>query len=110
MPDETIEAEQEQIVADSAFVQSSSGISIASAESTGRSARAVVLLKLIEGPMAPQDLSKSTDLSTEQAIQALNELHTRNLLEILVPKNDSGGPIFSVLPRGEKAAMYIQTG
>lgn len=108
MPDETIEIEQEQIEADIAFVQSSSGISIASAESTARSARAVVLLKLIEGPMAPQDLSNTTNLSSKQAMETLDELYKRDLLEMLVPEDDSDGPIFSILPRGEKTAVYIQ--
>lgn len=108
MPDETIEIEDEQIAADADFIRGSSGVSIASAESTAHSPRAVVLFELIEGPATSQDISENTALSTKRATQASNELLKRELIEVLVPESDSEGPVFGVLPRGEKAAIPIE--
>lgn len=108
MPDETIEIEDEQIAADADFIRGSSGVSIASAESTARSPRAVVLFELIEGPATSQDIGENTALSTKRATQASNELLKRELIEVLVPEGDSEGPVFGVLPRGEKAAIPIE--
>ena len=108
MPDETITAENEQIRADADFVRESSGASIASTESTGRSARAVVLFELIEGPTSARAIGNGTSLSTGQVSQALSDLENRDIVELLVSEDDSDGSIFGVLPRGEKAAVNLE--
>lgn len=108
MPDETITVENEQITADADFVRGSSGASIAATESTGRSARAVVLFELIDGPTSARAISDGTSLSAGQASQALTDLENRDIVELLVSEDGSGESIFGVLPRGEKAAVNLE--
>jgi len=110
MPNEAIESEREQMAADAGFITGENGASRASvstAQST-RSARAVVLSRLIEGPVAPQAIGTDTPISTGRAHRALTELRKRDLVELFVPKEASDGPIFGVTARGEKAAFYIE--
>ncbi|MGQ5516218.1 hypothetical protein [Halococcus saccharolyticus] len=110
MPNDAIESEREQMAADAGFIAESGGASTASvstAEST-RSARAVVLFRLIEGPVSPQAIGTDTPISTGRAHRALTELHKRDLVELLVPEEATDGPIFGVTARGEKAAFYIE--
>jgi hypothetical protein len=109
MPEEDIETEDEQIAADASFVQASSGASVSTAESTTRSARAVALFQLIEGPAAPQDIGDSTEITAGQAHSALRELRDRGLIETLIPEEASDGPVFGAVPRGENAVFYIET-
>ncbi|EMA49184.1 MULTISPECIES: hypothetical protein [Halococcus] len=110
MPNDAIESEREQMAADAGFITEAEGASTASvstAEST-RSARAVVLFRLIEGPVSPEAIGSDTPISAGRAHRALTELHKRDLVELLVPEEASDGPIFGVTARGEKAAFHIE--
>ncbi|WP_049901031.1 hypothetical protein [Halococcus agarilyticus] len=109
MPEEPIEAEEERIAEDAAFVQgSSSAESSVSTASSTRSARSAVLFRLVEGPMAPQEVGEGTSVSTGQAHRTLNELRKRELVELVVPEDASDGPIFELTVQGEKVAFHIE--
>lgn len=110
MPNDAIESEREQMAADAGFITESGGASRASMSTAGatRSARAVVLFRLIEGPVAPEAIGADTPISAGRAHRALTALHERGLVEVLVPEEASDGPIFGVTARGEKAAFYIE--
>lgn len=114
MPEDPIDAEEERIAADAGFVSGSSGTSggstasVSTAESTTRSARAAVLFRLVEGPMAPQEVSDGTRVSAGQARRTLNELRKRGLVEFVVPESASDGPVFELTVQGEKVAFYIE--
>lgn len=119
MPENPIETEEEEIAADAAFVRGSSTAakssketspSVSTAESTqsAESARAAVLFRLVEGPMAPQEASEGTTVSTGHAHRTLNELEKRDLVELLVPEDASDGPIFGLTVQGEKVTFHIE--
>ena len=116
MPEKPIETEEEEIAADAAFVRGSSTAakssketspSVSTAESA-QSARAAVLFRLVEGPMAPQEASEGTTVSTGHAHRTLNELEKRDLVELLVPENASDGPIFGLTVQGQKVTFHIE--
>jgi predicted HTH transcriptional regulator len=115
MPDDPLETEQTQIAEDASFVQeptlstsrSKPTISASEASTTTRSSREIALFSLVDGPAAPEDIASNEAINTNQASQALSALHERGLVEILIPKEDSQGPIFTLSVSGEKAAHYI---
>lgn len=114
MPDDPLEMEQKQIAEDAKFVQNptlstnrSKPTISASSTTMTRSSREIVLFSLVDGPTSPEEIGNNEDISTDQASSALNDLHNRGLIELLVPENDSQGPIFSLTVRGDKAVHYI---
>jgi DNA-binding MarR family transcriptional regulator len=114
MPDEALEAEQERIAEDASFVQqptlatSRTRPSVsASSTATTRSAREIVLFKLVAGPTTPREIGDSEAVSTDSARRALNELHDRSLVEQLVPPEDADGPVFALTVSGNKVAYHI---
>lgn len=114
MPDEALEAEQERIAEDASFVQqptlatsrSKPSVSTASAAPT-RSAREIVLFKLVEGPASPTEIGDSEAISADTASGALSDLHDRDLVEQLVPPEDGDGPVFLLTVPGNKVAYHI---
>jgi DNA-binding MarR family transcriptional regulator len=115
MPDDPLETEQEQIAEDVSFIQeptlsatrSKPTISASATATSTRSSREIVLFSLVDGPTASEDIANNQAVTTNQADQALNELHERGLVELLVPREDSQGPVFTLTVRGDKAIHSI---
>lgn len=115
MPDDPLKIEQEQIAEDASFVQeptlstsrSKPTISASNTSTATRSSREIVLFSLVDGPAAPEDIASSGAIDASQASQALNELQERGLVELLVPEEDSQGPILTLTVQGDKAVHYI---
>lgn len=94
MPEDPIDAERDELERDASFVQESS-------------ARDMALSQLILGPIGPEKIGDGAEISTDQAHGALNDLHDRGLVDVLISEEDSDGPIYGATIQGEKVAFHL---
>jgi predicted transcriptional regulator len=72
------------------------------------SARVAALDRLAEAPMSPSRIAADARTSTGRTLAAINELRERDLVELYVPTDDDGNPVFGLTERGERVTFLLQ--
>lgn len=73
----------------------------------GSKHRTVVIERLAQSPAIPKEIKSDTDRPYSRISDALNDLRSRGLVELLVPDDQQKGRLYKLTDRGESAWEYM---
>lgn len=83
-----------QAAADSGFIK-------------GSKHRMAVMRRLAESPAIPKDIKTDTDRPYSRVSDAMDDLQSEGLVELLVPDDQKKGRLYGLTERGESAWQFM---
>lgn len=73
----------------------------------GSKHRMAVMRRLAESPAIPKDIKRDTDRPYSRVSDALDDLRSEGLVELLVPEEQQKGRLYGLTDRGEDAWSFM---
>jgi DNA-binding MarR family transcriptional regulator len=73
----------------------------------GSKHRMAVMRRLAESPAIPKDIKTDTDRPYSRVSDAMDDLQSEGLVELLVPDDQKKGRLYSLTERGESAWQFM---
>jgi DNA-binding MarR family transcriptional regulator len=73
----------------------------------GSKHRMEVMRRLAESPAIPKDIKTDTDRPYSRVSDAMDDLQSEGLVELLVPDDQKKGRLYSLTERGESAWQFM---